>query len=98
MRNGLLEPVERPPAELPAADAESSKDIDGARTVNSTEYRIGDRAVVRLVRVPQLGHAWSGGDASLSYNDAEPPDATALLGEFIIEQIRYQRRWGLRRA
>ena len=98
VRNGLLAPVERPPAELPAADAESSKDIDGGRTVNTTDYRIGDRVVVRLARVPQLGHAWSGGDSSLSYNDAEPPDATALLGEFIIEQIRYQRRWGSRRA
>jgi hypothetical protein len=33
------------------------------------------------VRITGLQHAWSGGDASFPYNDARPPDATALLGE-----------------
>ena len=65
--------------------------------MNTADYRIGDRVVVRLLRVPELGHAWSGGDDSLSYNDAKPPDATAVLGEVIVEQIRYQRRLGFRR-
>jgi hypothetical protein len=50
------------------------------------------------VRVPALGHAWSGGDDSLPYNDAEAPDATAMLGEFVIEQIRNQRRLGFGRT
>ena len=97
VRNGRLEAAERPPAELPAPDTETSQDIGGGRSVNTTDYRIGDRVVVRLVRVPELGHAWSGGDDSLSYNDAKPPDATAVLGEFIAEQIRNQRRLGFRR-
>jgi poly(hydroxyalkanoate) depolymerase family esterase len=97
VRNGCLEPLERPPAELPPAAAEASRDVGANRTVDTLDYRIGNRVVVRLVRVPALGHAWSGGDAALPYNDGEPPDATALLGEFIIEQIRNQRRLGLGR-
>jgi poly(hydroxyalkanoate) depolymerase family esterase len=97
VRNGRIEAMERPPAELPAPDADMSRDVGDHRTMHTIEYRIGDRVVVRLVRVPELGHAWSGGDAALSYNDAEPPDATALLGDFIVEQIRNQRRLGFGR-
>ena len=92
VRNGRLEPVDRPPAELPTPDAQTSLQVGPGRTVINSDYRIGERVVVRMVRVPELGHAWSGGDAALSYNDPQPPDATALLGEFIVEQIRAQRR------
>jgi poly(hydroxyalkanoate) depolymerase family esterase len=91
VRNGRLEAADRPAAELPQPDAEASQQADGGRTVTTTEYRIDGRVAVRLVRVPELGHAWSGGDDSLPYNDAAAPDATALLGEFIVEQIRNQR-------
>lgn len=98
VRNGRLEAVDRPPAVLPPPDEESSRQTASGRTVTTTEYRVGGRVVVRLIRVPALGHAWSGGDDSLPYNDAEPPDATALLGEFIIEQIRNQRRFSFGRT
>ena len=98
VRDGRLEPSEHPPAELPPPDADTSREVGDGRTMKTTDYRVGDRVVVRLVRVAELGHAWSGGDASLSYNDAEPPDATALLGEFIIEQIRDQRKFGFGRT
>jgi poly(3-hydroxybutyrate) depolymerase len=37
--------------------------------------------------VTGLGHAWSGGDASLAYNDAEAPDATALVGAFFADAL-----------
>jgi hypothetical protein len=62
-----------------------------------SDYRDGERTLVRLIRVPDLGHAWSGGDAALPYNDPRPPDATALLGEFVVEQIRFRRAFGARR-
>lgn len=39
--------------------------------------------VVKLVDVQSLGHAWSGGDASLPFNDALAPDATALVGAWL---------------
>lgn len=41
----------------------------------------GDAASVRVVRIPTLAHAWSGGDDTFPFNDPRPPDATALLGE-----------------
>ena len=41
------------------------------------------RGSTRLVMVPELGHAWSGGDAAYPFNDANSPDATAMLGEFV---------------
>jgi poly(3-hydroxybutyrate) depolymerase len=98
VRNGRLEAVANPPATLPPPDSEQSMQVEDGRTVSTIDYRIADRVVVRLVRVPDLGHAWSGGDASLSYNDAAPPDATALLGDFVVEQVRAQRRLGFRRT
>jgi poly(hydroxyalkanoate) depolymerase family esterase len=39
--------------------------------------------VVRLVDVQSLGHAWSGGDASLPFNEPDAPDATALIGAWL---------------
>ena len=41
----------------------------------------GDRA--RLVEIDDVGHAWSGGDPSLPFNDAAGPDATAMAGAFL---------------
>ena len=41
----------------------------------------------RQVRVTGLAHAWSGGDDAFPYNDPNPPDATALLAEFVAGQL-----------
>jgi hypothetical protein len=48
-----------------------------------SDYRDDGRLVVRRVRVTGLAHAWSGGDNAFPYNDPNPPDATALLAEFV---------------
>ena len=69
--------------ELPSPDAESTEALPSGRTVTTCDYRIGDGALVRLVKVARLDHAWSGGDPTYPYNDPEPPDATKLLGEFV---------------
>ncbi len=37
------------------------------------------RLVVRYVSIAALGHAWSGGDDALPFNDAQGPDATAMV-------------------
>jgi hypothetical protein len=41
----------------------------------------GKRELVRVVRIPRLAHAWSGGDKAYPFNDPRTQDATALLGE-----------------
>lgn len=77
-----------PEAGLPRANSENTVTSPSGRSATTLEYRDGLRAPVRVVRVAHLGHAWSGGDPSFPYNDPEPPDATKLLGEFIVELTR----------
>ncbi len=72
----------------PTPDFESIVPLDDIRKMTVAEYRDRRRVTARLVQVPRLGHAWSGGDAALPYNDANPPDATALLGEFVEGRLR----------
>jgi poly(3-hydroxybutyrate) depolymerase len=55
--------------------------------MTTRDYRTDGRVVARWVRVAGLGHAWSGGDAAFAYNDPQPPDATALFGEFFAAQL-----------
>jgi poly(hydroxyalkanoate) depolymerase family esterase len=83
--NGRLVASDQPPPELPPPDAEATQVLPGARTQIASEWGKPAPAVVRLVRVPQLAHAWSGGDEVLPYNDSHAPDATALLAGFIAE-------------
>jgi poly(hydroxyalkanoate) depolymerase family esterase len=69
--------------ELPRPDHVSSEALADARTVTTSEWRIGEHTVARHVLVGGLGHAWSGGDDRHPYNDPRAPDATALLGAFV---------------
>jgi len=50
------------------------------RTITTSEWRVDARLVARHVQVDALGHAWSGGDESYPYNDANAPDATRSSG------------------
>lgn len=76
---GLTEP--------PAADAERTDMLADGRSVVVREWRRDGRLVARHVEVVGLGHAWSGGDAALPFNDAAPPDATALVGDFFADAV-----------
>ena len=86
--NGRLDAQAMPPDELPPPDRETTQPLAPGRTATTIEYRDGARTLVRMVRVDGLGHAWSGGDDAFPYNDPQPPDATALIGAFVAEQIR----------
>jgi poly(hydroxyalkanoate) depolymerase family esterase len=67
---------------LPVADATVTTPLPGGQTMTTDDYSSDGRVVARLVRVAELGHAWSGGDGAFAYNDPRPPDATALFGAF----------------
>jgi poly(hydroxyalkanoate) depolymerase family esterase len=70
--NGF-DPKELPPgAALPRAGLLSR---EGA-------YYVGRRLAARLMIVPGLGHAWSGGDPAYPYFAAGPVDATRLICDF----------------
>ena len=50
-------------------------------------YRLDDvfqgrRLMLRVARIAELKHAWSGGDASLSFNSGAGPDASKMLVDF----------------
>ncbi len=75
------------PSSLPDADSETRTTLPNGRTEVVREWRSEGRLVVRLVEVTGLGHAWSGGDPALAFNDAEAPDATALLGTFAADAL-----------
>jgi poly(hydroxyalkanoate) depolymerase family esterase len=84
--NGKLVQEPSPPNLLPPADHEATSTLAAGRTMTVSDYRDGARLVVRRVRVTGLAHAWSGGDDAFPYNDPNPPDATALLAEFVAGQ------------
>ncbi|ATQ75729.1 PHB depolymerase esterase [Massilia violaceinigra] len=44
-------------------------------------YR-GRKLILRVAQIAQLQHAWSGGDARLSFNSAAGPDASKMLVDF----------------
>jgi len=77
-----------PARELPPATTSSSTTLDAGRTMTADDYRLDSRLVARLIRVPELGHAWTGGDGAYAYNDPLPPDATALFAKFFAEVQR----------
>jgi poly(3-hydroxybutyrate) depolymerase len=72
----------------PSPDFESIVALADGRKMKVGEYRDGRRVVTRLIEVPQLAHAWSGGDPAYEYNDPNPPDATDLLAEFVEGRLR----------
>ena len=52
-----------------------------------TDYKVKDRLVATLCDVQGLGHAWSGGAASLSYSDPKGPDASRMIWAFVVKQF-----------
>ncbi len=74
--------------ELPPSDASRVETTPAGRTITTSDWSVGARLVARHVQVDALGHAWSGGDERYRYNDANAPDATALLRGFIRETMQ----------
>ena len=68
---------------LPPPDRDARDATDPTRVVRVREWSPHGHPVVRLVEVEGLGHAWGGGDATLPYNDASAPDATAMLASWL---------------
>lgn len=81
-RNGVEVPAGAE-STLPDADSDRREAPVRGNMHRIREWRRDGRLVARLVEIDGLGHAWSGGDASVAFHDATPPDATALLGDLI---------------
>lgn len=68
---------------LPDADRERRESPVRGHPFAVRDWERDGATVAQLVEVDGLGHAWSGGDASLPFNDAAGPDATAMAGAFL---------------
>jgi poly(3-hydroxybutyrate) depolymerase len=56
----------------------------GARkAADVTDWKIGAKPWLRLIRVAGLGHAWSGGAAKQAFSDPTGPDALSLFMRFV---------------
>ena len=73
--------------DLPVADDTLAATTAEGRAVTTREWRIDGRLIVRHVSVAGLGHAWSGGDDTVAFNDRHAPDASLLAGEFLSETL-----------
>ena len=73
-------------ASLPQPDAEHHE-LRGGRMTTTREWARDGRLLVRYVSIAGLGHAWSGGDDSLPFNDAQGPDATTLVVTFVRDAL-----------
>ncbi|KFI08389.1 PHB depolymerase esterase [Massilia sp. BSC265] len=46
------------------------------------DYLVGRKLLLRVVRIAGLGHAWSGGNPALQFNEPAGPDASRMMLEF----------------
>jgi hypothetical protein len=46
------------------------------------DYYVGRRLAARVLTIPALGHAWSGGDAAYPFFEADHQDATRIVCDF----------------
>lgn len=46
------------------------------------DHLVGRKLLLRVVRIANLGHAWSGGDPALKFNEQAGPDASRMMLEF----------------
>ena len=63
----------------------------GGRTYRQQDYTQQGRLMLRKVLVEGLGHAWSGGDTRFEFNDADGPDASRLILDFVMQYRREMR-------
>lgn len=55
----------------------------GSRNAHEVhDYLAGRKLVLRVVRIANLGHAWSGGNPALKFNAQAGPDASRMMLEF----------------
>ena len=66
---------------MPEADAARVEALEGGREMKVADYTDARGVVVRFIRVPGLGHAWSGGDKRHPFNDPLPPSSAQVLVE-----------------
>ena len=69
------------------------KRVDKGANTRGHAYQVRDiyrgrKVVLRIARIAELKHAWSGGDARLSFNSGRGPNASKMMLDFFSRQRR----------
>lgn len=80
----------RPPRLL--ADAVEQHISGEGRSYRQRDYLRSDQLLLRSILIEGLGHAWSGGDERLRFNDGAQPNTSRLIWDFLSTFRRSQPR------
>ena len=73
----------------PALSSVSHVAPDGQHnTLQRQDYLADEKSIVRVYRIPDLEHAWSGGDGTSPFHSGEGPEASELMWEFLEQHRR----------
>lgn len=75
-----LDPAEAKPVIFKKGRQQKSRTITNPYRIH--DHYLGRKLMLRICDIDGLGHAWSGGDASLRYHAGEGPDASRLMWDF----------------
>jgi poly(hydroxyalkanoate) depolymerase family esterase len=59
-----------------------------AKPLARHDYMEGEKSILRVYTIPELDHAWSGGEASSPFHSGDGPDASDLMWEFLEQHQR----------
>lgn len=69
----------------PLTDAVEERIGSEGRSYRQCDYLRGERLLLRSISIEGLGHAWSGGDERLRFNDSAQPDSSRLIWDFLAQ-------------
>jgi poly(hydroxyalkanoate) depolymerase family esterase len=76
-----------PPSE-PLTDAVEQHISSEGRDYRQRDYVRSDQLLLRSILIEGLGHAWSGGDERLRFNDSAQPNTSHLIWDFLSKYRR----------
>lgn len=54
----------------------------------SLNYYFGNRNLLQVCEISELGHAWSGGDDAVNFSNGSGPDASRMMWDFFVKHHR----------
>jgi poly(3-hydroxybutyrate) depolymerase len=71
-----------------SSDAQLALEGGQVKTLSRQDYMAGEKSILRVYAIPDLDHAWSGGDGSAPFHSGDGPDASDLMWEFFEQHRR----------
>jgi poly(hydroxyalkanoate) depolymerase family esterase len=71
-----------------SSDAQLALEGGQVKTLSRQDYMAGEKSILRVYAIPDLDHAWSGGDGSAPFHSGDGPDASDLMWEFLEQHRR----------